>query len=108
MNILTHPYIAHATFVTLGYTIGTVANICAEQIAHQSLRQTAEPKQMLGTFYKSIALKWTLFTILTLLTITNAPNQAHWTLVGIVTSVLTKSRLTKLIEKYEPHHTYSN
>lgn len=108
MTLLIHPYIAHATFVTLGYSIEKIANICAEQIAHQSLRQTDQPKQMLGIFYKSMALKWTLFTILTMLAIIHAPNHAHYLLLGIAISVLAKSRLTKLIEKHEPHHTYSN
>ena len=102
--------VLNAGFFTAGYSVSTAANYAAELIAHPAIRSQAQPnpKETLGKFYKSLALKWTVFTILTFVLITAAPDQAHWALLGIMANVLVNKRLSKQIEKYEPHHAYSN
>ena len=95
-------------FLALGYGVPSLAEFCANKIAKKPLRQSVQPKEMLGTFYKSQALKLALFTIFCLVIMLIAKDQSGLAMIGISTNVLFNKRIFNRIKKDEPKPAYSH
>ena len=100
--------ITNAIFFAVGLVTTQTADLLANRVAHARRRGAQTPKEMLGTFFKSQALKLSLFTILTLSIMNFSPDHAHWTLAGVIFSSFTNKFLFNRKEKYESKHAYGN
>ncbi len=101
-------FINSLPFLALGYVVPSLAEFCANKIAKKPLRQSTQPKEMLGTFYKSQALKLSLFTIFCLVIMLTAKDRSGLAVIGITTNVLFNKRIFNRIKKDEPKPAYSH
>ena len=98
----------YTMYTLIGYLIPMMARLLAGYIADPQLAAyQREPQKMLSVFYRSQALKLTVFTILCLLAMLNASTHSSFVILGIMSnSVFYLVRNN--IKAYAKHPKYSN